>query len=181
MSINHTIMTKFSDKDIINPSSDGNSTVSYSDFCLKNARTVNVLSNGKNRDDISLLNALLSVLSSRGLHVRVMCDSRPVSQVEMHDSMSLSFFSRNDFSIFGSPKSSILKEFIDTPSDIFIDLTSSDKPRIRKIRRQLKHKLSIGVNPHIGIVYDFVFSIPSGSDYNRAFESMMNYLDIINR
>jgi hypothetical protein len=94
--------------------------------------------------------------------------------------MSIAFFSRRDFSIFGSPKSPILKEFIDTASDIFIDITSSNSKMVRKICLRMKYRLSIGINPTSDVKYDFVYTIPYESDTRLSFEKMIDYLSLIN-
>lgn len=180
MSIKHTIMTKISVKDSTRPSTLDNTSEVKAPFRLNDAHTVNVIAGGKKESDIQLLDDLLEVLSERGFHVRIMCDYPPCREIKSHDAMSIAFFSRRDFSIFGSPKSPILKEFIDTASDIFIDITSSNSKMVRKVCGRMKYRLSIGVNPANGVKYDFVYTIPYESDTRLSFEKMIDYLSLIN-
>ena len=180
MSIKHTIMTKISVKDTTQSSIHNNTSEISTPFRLSEARTVNVIAGGKKENDIQLLDDLLEVLSERGFHVRIMCDYPPCREIKSHDAMSIAFFSRRDFSIFGSPKSPLLKEFIDTASDIFIDITSSNSKMVRKICLRMKYRLSIGVNPASDVKYDFVYTIPYESDTRLSFEKMIDYLSLIN-
>ena len=180
MSIKHTIMTKISVKDSSKSSTLNNTSEVKAPFKLNDAHTVNVIAGGKKESDIDLLDSLLDVLGRHGFQVRIMCDYPPCREIKSHGAMSIAFFSRRDFSIFGSPKSPILKEFIDTTSDIFIDITSSNRKMVRKVCKRMKYSLSIGVNPANGVKYDFVYTIPPGSDTRLSFEKMIDYLSLIN-
>ena len=180
MSIKHTIMTKISVNGSSKSSTLNNTSEAKAPFRLNNAHTVNVIAGGKKESDIELLDSLLDVLGRHGFQVRIMCDYPPCREIKSHYAMSTAFFSRRDFSLFGSPKSPTLKEFINTASDIFIDITSSNRKMVHKVCKRMKYQLSIGVNPASDIIYDFVYTIPPGSDARMSFEKMIDYLSLIN-
>mgnify|MGYP000455522646 CR=1 FL=1 len=150
---------------------------------LKTANTFGILLNSYDTEAFSAVRSFYRFLTDEGKKIKCACFVLPIENyVENNVFISpFLYFSEKDFDIRGKPKSSFLKDFINTPFDILIDVRKNTNYFIDYVLYYSQAALKIGCLPQNSAFYDlFVDDYASSSNPSLYLENVKEILKIMN-
>ncbi|MFV0522263.1 MAG: DUF6913 domain-containing protein [Mangrovibacterium sp.] len=135
---------------------------------INNAATIGLI---WQNEDIEATTYLIELLQNRNIVIEKLCFANTPGEM---------VFSKKDFSFFGRPKSDIVKEFINKPFDILIDITKDSTFEIKVIRALSKAKFKVGSSVSDSNYLDLNIQIKGGAKSMYLVEQILFYLEAIN-
>lgn len=150
-------------------------------YTLQTARTAGIIITLNDQESLELIKKFLNDLTNQNIKVYALAF---VDHKKIPESFLLwkgiNLFSRKDLNWAGIPKSPEVKDFIDQPFDMLIDLTSDDSFAVQYISTLSRSKFKIGRTGNNAQCFDLMFELKKETPLGEYIENLSRYLDLLN-
>ncbi len=150
-------------------------------YNLQTAQTAGILYDADNPDNLKVVKELVNELKESGIKSQAL---GYISKTKREDNYIgddvYSFVSKKDFSLFYSPKSESIKNFIDSPFHLLIVLTNNYQFAIDYMGNLSQAKFKIGRANIDNNLYDLMIEVTDDASISDLKKHILHYLSIIN-
>lgn len=147
---------------------------------FQSARSAGILFNASDNNIYAEAKALLAYFKQKQIKTEGMgfADKQQIDSF-YKTYTGFNFFCQKDFNFFGKPKSQILKDFIEQPFDILIDLSFSDEISYHTICSMSLASFKAGPMGSRKEEYDFIIELKEEDGPAELIRQLKHYLETI--